>query len=122
MRPYLKETHPILVFSCKYCVISKNSFFLQNTSCGCFFTLGTAVLENIGRRNGKKHSHNKFSYNYLGSYNYLTCYLFCIVVLAVENSRKPVLLVTHINQVFYILIFNERYIIKKKNSMHFSLI
>ena len=41
--------------------------FLQNTSGGCFCTLDTKVLENIVRRNGKKHSHVKFSYNYLGS-------------------------------------------------------
>ena len=30
-------------------------------------TLGTAVLENIVIRNGKKHNHNKVYYNYLGS-------------------------------------------------------
>ena len=41
--------------------------FLQNTSGGCFCTLGTTVPENIVRRNGKKYSHNKFSYNFKGS-------------------------------------------------------
>ena len=30
-------------------------------------TLRTAVLENIVIRNGKKHNHNKVSYNYFGS-------------------------------------------------------
>ena len=39
----------------------------QNTSGSCFCTLGTTVLENIVRRNGKEHSHDKFSYNYLRS-------------------------------------------------------
>ena len=31
-----------------------------------YCTVGTAVLENTFVRNGKKHSHNKISYNYLG--------------------------------------------------------
>ena len=43
------------------------AFFLQNTSGSCFCTLGTTVLENIVKRNGRKYSHDKFSYNYLGS-------------------------------------------------------
>ena len=83
--------------------------FLQNTSGGCFCTLGTKVLGNIIRKNGKKHSHVKFSYNYLGSpvkqitfcedHNIHKYSLFCLVVLAVENSRKPLLLVTYKNQV-----------------------
>ena len=30
-------------------------------------TVGTIVLENIVIRNGKEHSHNEVSYNYLGS-------------------------------------------------------
>ena len=34
-------------------------------------------------------------------------YLFCIVVLAVENSRKPLFFVAYRNQVFYVLISNE---------------
>ena len=54
----------------------KEQQFLQNTSGGCFCTSGTTVLENIAKRNGKKHSHDEFSYNYLGSYNYLTYYYF----------------------------------------------
>ena len=41
--------------------------FLQNTTGGCFCTLGTTVPENIDRRHGKKHSHNTFSYNYMRS-------------------------------------------------------
>ena len=40
--------------------------FLQNTSGGCFCTVGTTVFENIVVRNGKKRNHNKVSYNYLG--------------------------------------------------------
>ena len=43
------------------------AFLLQNISGNCFCTLGTTVLENIVRRNGRKHSDDKFSDNYLGS-------------------------------------------------------
>ena len=39
---------------------------LKNTSGGCIFTVGTAVFENIVVGNGKKYSHDKVSYNYLG--------------------------------------------------------
>ena len=35
--------------------------FFKNTSGGCFCTVGTAVVENIIVRNGKKHNHNKVS-------------------------------------------------------------
>ena len=38
--------------------------FLQDIT---FCTLDATVPENIGRRNGKKHNHNKFSNNYMGS-------------------------------------------------------
>ena len=40
---------------------------LQTTAGGCFCTLGTTVPEDIDIRNGKKRSHNKFFYNYVGS-------------------------------------------------------
>ena len=73
-------------------------------------TLGTTVLKNIVVKNGKKHGHNKVSYNYLGSptqvyhnsrnHNIHTYSLFCLISLAVENLRKPLLLVTYRNQVF----------------------
>ena len=89
-------------------------------------TAGTAVLENTAVKNRKKHSYNKVSYNYPGSpiqadHNIQMHYLFCLVVLAEENSRKPLLLVTYRNQVFLYFHF---YLKNKKVSKipHFSLI
>ena len=92
--------------------------FFTEYSGGCFCTSATTVLENRAGRDGKKRSHDKFSYNYLGSYNYLMYYLFCIVVLAVENSRKPLFFVAYRNQVFYVLISNEREKNNKKEKFH----
>ena len=45
-------------------------------------------------------------------------YLFCIVVLAVENSKKPLFFVAYRNQVFYVLISNEREKNNKKEKFH----
>ena len=42
------------------------TFFTEHLRLLLFY-LGTTVIENIVRRNGKKHSHDKFSYKYLGS-------------------------------------------------------
>ena len=50
-------------------------------------TLETTVLENIVIRNGFSH-------------NIHTHYLFCLVVLAVENSGIPLLLVTYKSEIF----------------------
>ena len=36
------------VFSCKYCEIFKNTFFIQNTSGGCFCNVQVVVLCNLG--------------------------------------------------------------------------
>ena len=33
---FIKKESLALVFSCEFCEISKNTFFLQNTSGGCF--------------------------------------------------------------------------------------
>ena len=30
------------LFSCEFCEVFKNTFFLQNTSCGCFYRLGVS--------------------------------------------------------------------------------
>ena len=49
------------MFSCEIHESFKNTFG------GCFFTVVTTLLENTIVRNGKIHSHNKVSYNYLRS-------------------------------------------------------
>ena len=79
----------------------------EHTSCKLIkkTTAGTTVVENIVVRNGKKYGCNKGSYNYLGSptqedHNIHTYSLFCLVVLAEENSEKPLFLVTYRSQVF----------------------
>ena len=61
-------------------------------------------------RKGKKHSHNKLSYNYHGSptqadhnskrSQYSHIFFTCLVALAVENLRKSLLPVKYRNQVF----------------------
>ena len=88
------------------------TLFLKNTSDGCFFFVGNTVLENTVVRYGKKHSHNKVSCNFLGSptqadhnsrrpqYSHVFFILFICFSCAVENSRKPLLLVTYRNHVF----------------------
>ena len=83
--------------------------FLKNTS-GDFCTLGTTVFESKVVRNGKKHKHNMILITILDlhlkqikiqkDHNIHTYSLFCLVVFAAENSRKPLLLVTYRNQVF----------------------
>ena len=76
-----------------------------------YCTAGTTVLENIAVKIGKKHSHNKVSYNYLGCTiqadhysrrsQYLHIFFILFIVVSVEeNSRKPLLLVTYRNQIF----------------------
>ena len=73
-------------------------------------TLGTTVLKNIVIKNGKKHNHNKISFNYLGpptqadlnsrrsQYSHVFFTLFsCFSCGKFEN---PLLLVTYRNQVF----------------------
>ena len=44
----------------------RKAFSTEHLRC-CFCISGITVPEDIDRRNGKKHSHNKFSYNYVGS-------------------------------------------------------
>ena len=86
----------------------------QNTSGSCFCTLGTTVLENIVEETER----NIVTINFLiitwdlqvkqiifyEDLNIHTYSLFCLFVLAAENSRKPLLLVTYRNQFF--LYFN----------------
>ena len=99
------------MFSYEICEILRTPF-LKNTSDGCFFFVGNTVLENTVVRYGKKHSHNKVSCNFLGSptqadhdsrrpqYSQVFFILFICFSCAVENSRKPLLLVTYRNHVF----------------------
>ena len=57
-------------------------------------------------------------------HNIHTYSLFCVVVLAEENLRKPLLLVTYRNQVFLYFHFKlaNKKVPKNKNSAHFPLI
>ena len=62
-------------------------------------------------RNRKKHSHNTVSNKYLESpiqedHNIHKHSLFCLVALAEENSRKPLLLVSIETWSFCMFIFN----------------
>ena len=79
----------------------RTAFYTEHLR-GCFCTLGTAELENIVRRNGKKHSQvgisNSITIN--EDHNIYTYSFFCLVVLAVENLRKPLLPLMYRNQVF----------------------
>ena len=80
--------------------------------------LGTTVLENMVIRNGKKHSCSKVSNNYLESltqedHNIHLHSLFCLVFLVVENSRKPLLIVTHPGLFIFSFLTKER---KSKNN------
>ena len=113
LQRYQKEI-PTQVF---FCEIFKNTFFLKNTSSCCFFTMGTTVFENIAVRTRKKHSHIKVSYNYLEYPTQLDHNSrrsqYSHVFFTVENLRKPLLLVTHRNQVFLYIHF---YIKNKKVS------
>ena len=75
------------------------TFFIEHLWLLLFY-LGTTVLENIVRRNGKKHTHDKFSYNYLGSptqadhilwrsqYSHVF-FIFNLVILTVAIRENP---------------------------------
>ena len=73
--------------------------------------LGTTVLENIVIRSGRNTATIRFPLTISDlqlkqitiqeDHNIHTYSLFCLVVLAVENTRKPLLLVAYRNQVFF---------------------
>ena len=91
----------------------KIAFFLQNISGNSFCTLGATVLENIEETEGNivMISFHIIIWDlqlkqitFYKGHNIHTYSLFCLVVLAAENSRKPLILVRYRNQVF--LYFN----------------
>ena len=107
--PILKSIHHAHYKSC--CESILHVSWLQTI-------LGTTVLENMVIRNGKKHSCSKVSNNYLGSltqedHNIHLHSLFCLVFLVVENSRKPLLIVTHPGLFIFSFLTKER---KSKNN------
>ena len=77
--------------------------------------LGTTVLENIVIRSGRNTATIRFPLTISDlqlkqitiqeDHNIHTYSLYCLVVLAVENSRKPFLLVTSRHQIFFIFSF-----------------
>ena len=64
-------------------------------------TVRNTILKNIVVRNGKKHGHQLKQMSIQEDCNIqYTYYSIVLVVLAVENSRKPLLLVTYRHVVF----------------------
>ena len=65
----------------------------ENISVLSYCTARITVPENIVVRNGKRHSHNKLSYIYIGypiqaDHKIHMYSLFCLVILDEENSKK----------------------------------
>ena len=131
---YLRHVHTGLFRTAH--ILQKAFLLEKHTSCKLITKLlyyrNCSVRKHSRKK--RKNSHNKASYNYLGSqfkqilikkdHNIHPYSLFCIVVLAEENLRKPLLLVTYRNQVFLYFHFKlaNKKVPKNKNSAHFPLI
>ena len=59
---FIKKRLQHSCFPVSFAKFLRTAFFIEH-----FCTLGTTVPEDMDRRNGKKYSHNKFPYNYMGS-------------------------------------------------------